>query len=203
MDGFALRKEHSKEEILKAAAELFSQFGIAKVSMESVARKANVSKATIYNNFSSKENLVKDYVLSGLDQLIEQGHAILNSKMSYIDKLEAFFQHIFEISTQPSSSTMDNIGLPNNINLANDPEVKKIRDSVMQKLGDLLIEFIREGKKQGCIKTDLSEEAVRVLFSILQIGSVDPGIHIRFHREPELVKDLLSLLIYGISGKNR
>jgi len=202
MDGFTRRKERSKEEILRAAVELFSQFGIVKVSMEDVARKANVSKATIYNNFGSKENLVKDSVATGIDRFMEQGHQILNSKMSYIDKLKTFFQQIIEIATHPVSSTVEHIELPTNINLLNDPDVKIIRDSMMQKLGDLLIEFIREGKKQGCINADLSEEAVKILFSVVHKGLLDPELHRRIHHEPELVKDLFSLLIYGLSGQN-
>jgi AcrR family transcriptional regulator len=202
MDGFARRKQHSKEEILKAAAELFSQFGIVKVSLEDVARKASVSKATIYNNYGSKENLVKDYVLTTIDTVIKRGREILNSKMSYNDKLEAFFQQIFQITTHPITSETENFELPPHINLFGDPNVKIIHDSVMQKFGDLLVEFIHEGKKQGRVKADLSEEAVKVLFSVLQKGFIDPEIHPRFHREPELVKDLFSLLIYGLSGKS-
>jgi AcrR family transcriptional regulator len=58
-DGFTRRKEQSKEEIRKAAWELFGQFGVEKVSIVDIARKAGVSQATIYNNFGSKDALAK------------------------------------------------------------------------------------------------------------------------------------------------
>ena len=57
LDGFTRRKEQSKEDIRRAAWELFSQFGVMKVSIADIARKAGVSQATIYNHFGSKEAL--------------------------------------------------------------------------------------------------------------------------------------------------
>ncbi len=200
MDGFERRKEHSKEDIRKASAKLFSQFGITRVSTKDIARKAGVSQATIYNNFGNKGNLVKDYMLARIDRRLEQGRKILNSKMSYVDKLEAFFHQFMQLGEPNDASKLDHTEIPANIDLLNDPEVKYIHDLVMQKLGDLLMEFVREGKKQGCVKADLSEEAVKVMFSIVLS---DPELHRRLHHEPALVKDLFSLLIYGLSGESR
>ena len=67
MDGFERRKEQSKEDIRRAAEELFSRFGADKVSVNDIARKAGVSQATIYNNFGSKDELVHDYRKSIVD----------------------------------------------------------------------------------------------------------------------------------------
>ena len=44
-----------KEDILKAAKELFSMYGYKKVSMNEIAEKANVTKKTIYSYFKDKE----------------------------------------------------------------------------------------------------------------------------------------------------
>jgi AcrR family transcriptional regulator len=67
MDGFARRKEQSKEDIRKAAWELFSQFGVDKVSIADIAHKAGVSQATIYNNFSNKESLAREFVTNAVE----------------------------------------------------------------------------------------------------------------------------------------
>ena len=61
-NGFERRKEQSKEEIRRAAWELFAQFGVERVSMADIARKAGVSQATIYNNFANKETLTREFV---------------------------------------------------------------------------------------------------------------------------------------------
>lgn len=93
-DGFARRKEQSKEEIRKAAWELFSQFGVDKVSMADIARKAGVSPATIYNNFESKETLAREFVSGMVEGLVSRAQEIITPQGSYQEKINAFFQFI-------------------------------------------------------------------------------------------------------------
>jgi len=54
------RSEKAREAILEAAAELLLARGFVAVSMESVAGRAGVSKATIYRWWSTKEALALD-----------------------------------------------------------------------------------------------------------------------------------------------
>jgi len=56
MDGFARRKEQSKEDIRRAAEELFSRFGADKVSVNDIARKAGVSQAPFITISAAKKN---------------------------------------------------------------------------------------------------------------------------------------------------
>ena len=94
MNGFARRKEKSKEDIRRAAAELFAQFGVDKVSIASIARKAGVSQATIYNNFGSKEALAREFVAAAVDGLVNRVQAVLTPEKPYKDKIAAFVQFL-------------------------------------------------------------------------------------------------------------
>ncbi|NCS82427.1 MAG: helix-turn-helix transcriptional regulator, partial [Ignavibacteria bacterium] len=44
-----------KEKIIQKSAEMFHQFGCAKVSMEEIASALGMSKKTLYKHFSNKE----------------------------------------------------------------------------------------------------------------------------------------------------
>ena len=48
------RKFRRRDEILRAATDLFSEKGYHEVTMEEIAEEMGVSKGTIYNYFSSK-----------------------------------------------------------------------------------------------------------------------------------------------------
>ncbi|RYU65759.1 TetR/AcrR family transcriptional regulator [Aliivibrio finisterrensis] len=54
----APKKISKKEVILLAAKDAFRKNGVDKTSMDTLAALANVSKSTVYNYFSSKEELV-------------------------------------------------------------------------------------------------------------------------------------------------
>ena len=51
------KKQIKRERILEAAADLFSQKSYHEVMMEDVAKMTSVAKGTVYNYFSSKEDL--------------------------------------------------------------------------------------------------------------------------------------------------
>ena len=98
MDGFERRKEQSKEDIRRAAEELFSRFGADKVSVNDIARKAGVSQATIYNNFGSKDELVHDYRKSIVNGIAGRFREILVWKKSFIEKFEGLLQSWIDVA---------------------------------------------------------------------------------------------------------
>src|SRR4029079_16127727 len=57
------RSERGRTAILRAAADLLLDEGAAQVSMDAVAERAGVSKATIYRWWPSKERLALDALL--------------------------------------------------------------------------------------------------------------------------------------------
>jgi AcrR family transcriptional regulator len=69
-----MEAERIKSTILQASQELFRRYGYHKTSMNEIARKAKIAKATIYKYFESKEillhTLLMDYIRISVDELI-------------------------------------------------------------------------------------------------------------------------------------
>ena len=61
-----------KAAIEEAAMQLFAENGFAGVSISTIARKAGTSKGLLYNYFENKEALVKEIVLEGIRQMMEE-----------------------------------------------------------------------------------------------------------------------------------
>ena len=63
-----------KDSIKKAAQELFRKFGYHKTSVNEIAKRAKIAKATIYKYFDSKEAvlhvLLMEYIKNSVDELI-------------------------------------------------------------------------------------------------------------------------------------
>jgi AcrR family transcriptional regulator len=71
------RKDARPAELLAAALELFVERGYAATRLEDVARRAGVSKGTVYLYFPGKEDLFKAVVREGLVPLLERGEAMV------------------------------------------------------------------------------------------------------------------------------
>lgn len=199
-DGFARRKEQSKEDIRKAAWELFSQFGVEKVSIVDIARKAGVSQATIYNNFGSKDALAREFVTNAVEQLVNSTQQVLLTDKPYWERMTELIRFISEMMAQGKTPDMDITAFATNNDLLNDPDLKKVRASAEEKMLAMLSALVQEGKKEGQIRADLSEEAFRLYFKAFMEIFPSPPFRQGYYQDPKLIQDVSSLMIYGLSG---
>src|SRR5437016_12266876 len=75
------RKNARPEEIISAALEVFADRGFAATKLEDVARRAGVTKGTIYLYFENKEALFKALIRQTIVPVIAQGEALAASFM--------------------------------------------------------------------------------------------------------------------------
>jgi AcrR family transcriptional regulator len=195
MDGFERRKEQSREKILNAAEALFIKHGTSKVSVDDIARKAGVSKVTIYNLFGSKENLVHDCKLTVFNRIAGHSRKILTWKKSYLEKVQDIIQYWIDISNKYNLETISP-ELHDSLDPQSDPEMKNFQAEFQ----NLYLEFIKDGKKQGDLNPDISDEAASIYLEIFMQGiNASPEIHAKFHRDPKLAHELFQLMLYGFS----
>ncbi len=70
------RKQARPQELLEAALDLFCEKGFAAARTDEVARRAGVSKGTLYLYYPSKEELFKAVVRHNLSSLIAEGQEL-------------------------------------------------------------------------------------------------------------------------------
>lgn len=200
MNGFAKRKQQSKEEIRRAAGELFTQFGVDRVSIADIARKAGVSQATIYNNFENKEALTREFVSSAVSELISQVRVVLETPQNYHDKMNAFFQFITAMLTTNRHNAEISPAFSVSIDLQSDPEMLKIRVEAQEQMIGLLLALADEGRQQGQINPHISDPALRLYFTAFM--DLFSGADIQQHtfRNPKLVLELGQLMMFGLQG---
>ena len=76
--------QQSRRKILKTASDLFSEFGFLGVSMETIAKKLNITKAALYYHFKSKKELYFEVLEKSFQNLIE----FINKEVSKADSPE-------------------------------------------------------------------------------------------------------------------
>src|ERR1700674_3527763 len=61
-DGDVARRTPPRERIVEAASDLFYRQGIRAVGVDAIAEAAGTNKMTLYRHFSSKDELVAEYL---------------------------------------------------------------------------------------------------------------------------------------------
>ena len=83
-----------EEQIINAARELFKNYGFKKVSMDEIARKAGVTKRTVYKYFASKQDLLKFFIN---EELINMKKIIEDTEKKNSDFFECVHECIFRL----------------------------------------------------------------------------------------------------------
>ena len=91
------RRQH-EEEILQAARELFARKGYYNTTLEEIAHHAQFGKGTIYNYFSSKEDLFCGILNGLLDTAIDVAESSIALPGSTQDKFTAYARAILSYS---------------------------------------------------------------------------------------------------------
>lgn len=84
----------SREEILRAAADLFMEYGYSATSIDAVAEHLGSTKGRIYYHFRSKADLFFAVQASAMNRLLSAIEPIARSNLDTVEKLTAMaFRH--------------------------------------------------------------------------------------------------------------
>jgi AcrR family transcriptional regulator len=89
-------REQKKALILRAALKLFADEGFHSTSISKIAKSAGISKGLMYNYFDSKEALLHEIVISGINDLTGTFDPN-NDGILTTEELEFFINQTFEI----------------------------------------------------------------------------------------------------------
>jgi AcrR family transcriptional regulator len=185
-----------REEIIKAAGELFHAKEYDKATMQDLMKELNIAKGTIYHYFSSKEDLLEAVVEGLIDEELkkkEKLHADCRRKnldalqtirlLATADQMAKENEQILEVLHQPGNIVMHARQL----------------GRYLTKLAPIYGAVIEEGCARGILKTDHPLECAEFLLAGIQFLT-DVGFYPWTKEEiarrmaafPSLLEDLLS-----------
>ncbi|RPI68675.1 MAG: TetR family transcriptional regulator, partial [Ignavibacteriales bacterium] len=189
------KKNIKREKIIETAFKLFSQKNYHEVMMEDVARLTSVAKGTVYNYFSSKEELY----FSIMKQRMEKLTSSLKEKTEYennsVDSLRSFVTHLYMFMMKHQNFFL----MYRKENLHKDSDICAELKLLEFKLRDLLAGIIRTGEIKGLFRKIDEDFAVNVILGGI-FGAVQRGIdNVINEQEARIEKEkIFDFVLHGL-----
>ncbi|MFY0600849.1 MAG: TetR/AcrR family transcriptional regulator [Cyclobacteriaceae bacterium] len=159
-----------KEKILEGAEKLFFQFGVRSVSMDDVARELSMSKKTLYQYFTNKDELVSEMARAHMAAEKQEFTDIARNTSNAIEEL-------FNISIclREHMEKM-NPSLIYDLQKYHSKAWQHFLDYKNEFIRGTVIDNIRRGKSEGHYRQEIDEE----ILSILRVETIQMVFDERF-----------------------
>ena len=162
------KTEEKKQAIIKAAREIFKELGFERTSMSKICTRFGGSKMTLYNYFSSKEELFMEVISIANAEEFELVHSIIDNKKEIIDVKKELYEFGSKL-----------------LNYIYSPKVKKLRRLTMNQAGindlgkitynsrilkskDIISEYLQKAININQIKKTDTSIAAKHLYALLE-----------------------------------
>jgi AcrR family transcriptional regulator len=185
--------------IVEAARGLFLSRGFVRVTADDIAAEIGVSKATLYKEFASKEDILRAVVRGLLAEIVSRVDAIINNEeQSLVERLVALFAFV--------GGRLSLLGpvFFRDIQKSAPAIWREIEDFRRDKLLTNFKIFLAEGHKQGLFRGDVDDDLMVRMFIRLVEGFVSPAEMLRSGRTPtETFESVIKGFFQGVLTDKR
>ena len=167
--------------ILQAATEVFAEQGFASVTVAEIADHAGIGKGTVYEYFSSKDELLFAVFKWMNDKIFERIRSLLDEGGSTRERL----QRLLDLGAQISLEQVEMQAVV--LDFWSTSRGTKVEErynqaclTTFRAYRRLVADVIHEGQTTGELRSDVDPEAVAVMVVAAMDGL---GVHIFFDRE--------------------
>jgi len=192
-----VRDEKVVQEIIEAARELFSKYGLKKTTMEDVGKATGKGKSTLYYYFPGKTELFEAVVNDELKKIVQDMRKAINAETTSREKLKAFLITRLKLREQ-----VQNLGeVVYNEIFESFAEICRIKAGFETLQVDFIREIVTGGVQSGEFKSMTQEE---ISFYSTWTAAAFSGLELPLSTSCELIKTvescdrIVDLILFGI-----
>lgn len=155
-----------QEKVMRASIEEFLKLGFEKANIGTIAKNAGVAKGSIYQYFENKNELFSFSVKWSIDLIMNKYDKYMsNDNNKSINMFDYFYQNAKDIWTQLTEEKEIIIFLQD-VFLGKYKGVNDEAMDLLMKISDeLVLQQIREGKKNGYIRKDIDDNILSLFMT--------------------------------------
>ncbi|HDS02981.1 MAG TPA: TetR/AcrR family transcriptional regulator [Firmicutes bacterium] len=192
------RQLRTKEKIRAAAADLFIRHTVSRVTADEIASYAGMSKKTLYNHFSSKEELESEVFLHFIHDIRLQIGRLAEEDTDFLHKLQNLMRIITHVTGILSDRLIEDLQ-------QNKRELWRMIDEERHiSFVEGVTPIFRQGQQQGFIRNNIDIPFVmEMLYQNIRIISDSEFIRSSSRSLSELAPLMLDIFMNGIMEKGK
>jgi len=186
-------KNH-KDKILECAKELFQKYGIRSVSMDDIAHHVGISKKTIYQHFSDKDDII---TLAMRQATCEKKATLLGLRKQATDAVDMMIKIHQYIQKNFNNATAS---LVFELQKYHEESWKIIQEFKYGFLADFIKEDLKVGIAQGYFREDINADIIaKIRLEEVTMASNDEIFPKNSFNHDEVSNNILEHFIQGIA----
>lgn len=185
-----------RNEILDAAARLFSNKGYNKCTINDILNEVGIAKGTFYYYFNSKEEVLDAIIERVTEIVVARAEEVAsNPELSPVMKLLNTIISM-RVESEVDNDLMEELHKPENALMH-----QKSLSSIVTKVTPVLAKVVEEGISQGIFKADFPKQYMQI-FLTSSITLLDGGIFQVKHEEQQMIFRAMVALLEKMLGVN-
>lgn len=156
-------RAHQRSAIERAAIDLATEHGVGGIGMVDIARRAGISRATLYKYFPSVESVLASFMIGE----VEREHSALVQHLAELDdpleQLRAVIDHLLAYFATPGHVTASTVIDPHRFS----PAVGAQVGASMQRLHAMVRDQVAAAVESGALRSDNDVEVLTDVFQHL------------------------------------
>lgn len=190
-------KQKKYDQIINSAKELFWKYGIRRVTIEDICKKADVSRMTFYKYFSNKNILAKTLLNIITDSSMEKYDSIIKSELKYPEKVRQMILLKIEGTNDISKEFLNDLNDENNADL-----FEFLQSKIMENLSRIQTDFVT-ASEQGEIRKDIKPEFLLYFLNRILEMSKDPELLKMYDSAQDMIMEMTNIFFYGILSSQK
>ena len=178
-----------KVKILETALEMFKRQGFKAVKMDDISKALGISKRTLYEIYSNKEDLIFESFKTNM----ENNRNILKERLSAtsdsMDILIEFFKMRIEECKDANKALLDD--------MPQYPKIKEFFEANKENHAKQAQEFFYRGQQEGYFLTDVNLTLIREVNSVISEYFISSRLYQKYETK-DILRTLMTLFIRSI-----
>ena len=186
-------QQRRRKEIFDASVHLFLDKGFNETSLREIAEAAGMGKSTLYDYFSSKDEILVSYFENEIQKITDRAQEIVGQDLSISEKLRQIMQIHLEYLVANKHFYLKLTVASQALSLGSQEKIQAKRHQYQ----DMLRALVEEGIRKGELRPVNPLLAARSVFNLLATSV--------FTSRPtgtpdEMLKDALDIFFHGIQA---